>query len=408
MNNNSLDVLFSGEKYLLLQGPMGPFFNDLAELLESAGRYSMSVVFNGGDYFYNRKRNFRCYYESSDNFSVWLQNLYYEFNYDTILCFGDCRALHKEAKFWAISQGIRFLVFEEGYLRPQFITLEEGGVNAFSSLPREANFYRKKFNIINPHTVNIKPLMWKRMWHAMWYYFMGWYYRHEYPHYRHHKTFSIRSEAFCWGRAYWRKVLYFIKDFNILSKLKGDLNQRYYLMLLQVYNDSQIRNHSHYHDVRDYINEVMLSFSCNARKDSILVIKHHPMDRGHRQYNSLITQLSKDYCIEGRVLYIHDLPMPELLRHTKGVVTINSTAGISTLIHNKPLKVMGEALYDIEGLTYQNSLDEFWNAKFKPDMELFNNFKQYLQWKTQINYVFYGRDKITHSKIIDMYMNMHR
>ncbi len=41
---------------------------------------------------------------------------------------------------------------------------------------------------------------------------------------------------------------------------------------------------------------------------------------------------------------MHDLPMPELLRiRKKAVVTINGTAGISALIHNKPLKVMGNA-----------------------------------------------------------------
>jgi capsular polysaccharide export protein len=45
--------------------------------------------------------------------------------------------------------------------------------------------------------------------------------------------------------------------------------------------------------------------------------------------------------------------MPELLTHAKAVVTINSTAGISALMHNKPLKVMGNALYDIKGMTYQ-------------------------------------------------------
>jgi capsule polysaccharide modification protein KpsS len=33
------------------------------------------------------------------------------------------------------AKGIRFLAFEEGYLRPHFITLEEGGVNAFSPCP---------------------------------------------------------------------------------------------------------------------------------------------------------------------------------------------------------------------------------------------------------------------------------
>ena len=32
-------------------------------------------------------------------------------------------------------------VFEEGYLRPDYVTLEPGGVNAASALPREPGFY---------------------------------------------------------------------------------------------------------------------------------------------------------------------------------------------------------------------------------------------------------------------------
>lgn len=51
MQGNALTVLLSGKKYLLLQGPMGPFFNDVAEWLESLGRNAVNVVFNGGDRF---------------------------------------------------------------------------------------------------------------------------------------------------------------------------------------------------------------------------------------------------------------------------------------------------------------------------------------------------------------------
>ena len=140
----------------------------------------------------------------------------------------------------------------------------------------------------------------------------------------------------------------------------------------------------------DYINEVMYSFSRKAPKESYLVIKHHPMDRGHRLYRPLIKRLSKEYDLGERVIYVHDLPMPELLRHAKAVVTINSTAGISALIHNKPLKVMGNALYDIKGLTYQGHLHQFWQADFKPDMKLFKKFRGYLLVKTQVNAVYYG------------------
>lgn len=113
------------------------------------------------------------------------------------------------------------------------------------------------------------------------------------------------------------------------------------------------------------------------------------MDRGHRLYRPLIKRLSKEYGLGERVIYVHDLPMPELLRHAKAVVTINSTAGISALIHNKPLKVMGNALYDIKGLTYQGHLHQFWQADFKPDIKLFKKFRGYLLVKTQVNAVYY-------------------
>lgn len=199
-----------------------------------------------------------------------------------------------------------------------------------------------------------------------------------------------RYEARCWVRAYWRKQLYKVTQRKVLPRLMNELDQRYYLAVLQVYNDSQIRNHSNYNDVRDYINEVMYSFSRKAPKESYLVIKHHPMDRGHRLYRPLIKRLSKEYGLDERVIYVHDLPMPELLRHAKAVVTINSTAGISALIHNKPLKVMGNALYDIKGLTYQGHLHQFWQADFKPDMKLFKKFRGYLLVKTQVNGGYYG------------------
>ena len=349
MQGNALTVLLSGKKYLLLQGPMGPFFNDVAEWLESLGRNAVNVVFNGGDRFYCRHRQYLAYYQTPKEFPGWLRDLHRQYDFDTILCFGDCRPLHKEAKRWAKSKGIRFLAFEEGYLRPQFITVEEDGVNAYSSLPRDPDFYRKLPDMPTPHVENLKPSTMKRIGHAMWYYLMGWHYRHEFPRYRHHKSFSPWYEARCWVRAYWRKQLYKVTQRKVLPRLMNELDQRYYLAVLQVYNDSQIRNHSNYNDVRDYINEVMYSFSRKAPKESYLVIKHHPMDRGHRLYRPLIKRLSKEYGLSERVIYVHDLPMPELLRHAKAVVTINSTAGISALIHNKPLKVMGNALYDIKG-----------------------------------------------------------
>ncbi len=138
MQGNALTVLLSGKKYLLLQAD-GTFFNDVAEWLESLGRNAVNVVFNGGDRFTAAIDNTGLL-PNAERVPRMVTDLHRQYDFDTILCFGDCRPLHKEAKRWAKSKGIRFLAFEEGYLRPQFITVEEGGVNAYSSLPRDPDF----------------------------------------------------------------------------------------------------------------------------------------------------------------------------------------------------------------------------------------------------------------------------
>lgn len=397
MDSKALATLLSGNKYLLLQGPMGPFFSDLSEWLEFLGREAVNVVFNGGDRRYSRKREYLLYQQTAKEFPTWLKGTRQEYDFDTIVCFGDCRPLHQAAKRWAQAKGVRFFAFEEGYLRPHYITLEQNGVNAYSSLPREAEFYRSLPKMTVPEIKQFKPSTASRYWHAAAYYIAGWTSRDEFPNYQHHKSFSPWYEARCWIRAAWRKKLYAFEQRNVLGQLQTELNQRYYLAILQVYNDSQIRSHSPYKDVRDYINEVMHSFAKKAPETEFLVFKHHPMDRGHRLYTPLIRQLGKKYGIAKRVIYVHDLPMPELLTHAKAVVTINSTAGISALIHNKPLKVMGNALYDIKGITYQGHLNQFWQTDFTPDMQLFKQFRLYLLENTQINAVYYGGYK--HSKV---------
>jgi capsular polysaccharide export protein len=396
MQNNTVKTLLAGKKYLLLQGPMGPYFNDVAAWLETLDREAVNVVFNGGDRFYCRNRPCLTYTQTAKEFPTWLKKIWADYAFDTLLCFGDCRPLHQAARAWAKSRGIRFLAFEEGYLRPHFITVEEGGVNAYSSMPRDPEFYRALPETPPANVVKLKPSSAQRYIHATWYYLVGWYYRQEFENYRHHKSFSPWYEAKCWVRAWWRKHWYGYKQRNVLQTLQTTLDQRYYLAILQVYNDSQIRNHSPYADVRDYINDVMYSFSRKAPLGHVLVIKHHPMDRGHRLYGPLIKTLGKKYGISSRVIYVHDVSMPELLTHARAVVTINSTAGISALIHNKPLKVMGNALYDIKGMTYQGHLHQFWTADFKPDMRLFEKFRGYLLANTQINAVYYSSSTMNH------------
>jgi capsular polysaccharide export protein len=123
------------------------------------------------------------------------------------------------------------------------------------------------------------------------------------------------------------------------------------------------------------------------------VIKHHPLDRGYRDYTKLIRQIRNEHALEGRLLYVHDLHLPSLLKNTIGVVVINSTAGLSALFHGAPVKVCGRAIYDICGLTFQGSLKRFWTEAetFVSDHELYRTFRRHVIRHTQVNGNFYRR-----------------
>ena len=168
MDSTAMSKLLAGKRYLLLQGPMGPFFADLADWLESKGREAVNVVFNGGDRFYCNHRFMLHYKQTPEQFPHWLKETWQHYPFDTIICFGDCRPLHQAARHWALAKGLRFLAFEEGYLRPHFITLEEGGVNAYSSLPRDPEFYRHLPELPPRSIQQLKPSTRLRYWHASW------------------------------------------------------------------------------------------------------------------------------------------------------------------------------------------------------------------------------------------------
>jgi capsular polysaccharide export protein len=117
------------------------------------------------------------------------------------------------------------------------------------------------------------------------------------------------------------------------------------------------------------------------------------MDRGYHDYTRLINRLACAHGIQDRVRYIHDQHLPTLLTHARGVVVINSTVGLSALHHDRPLKVCGEAIYDMDGLTYQGGLDHFWNhaGETPVNRELFERFQTYLIEHTQLNGSFYKK-----------------
>ena len=114
------------------------------------------------------------------------------------------------------------------------------------------------------------------------------------------------------------------------------------------------------------------------------------MDRGRRTHANHIKNLAYILGIKDRVFITWDVYLPTLLKNAIGTVVINSTVGLSSLQHLTPTICLGDAIYDIEGLTCKKiTLDEFWENYKEVDSELFRKYKAYLIKTTQINSNFY-------------------
>lgn len=376
---------------LLLQGPIGPFFSRFGDDLEQR-RFSVTKInFNGGDRFFYRRSDVLDYCGDLDNWEAWIERLLVNRNIGRIYLFGDCRAYHRIAKEVAKRLELRVFVFEEGYIRPNFITLEEDGVNGHSSMMDEP--LKVIANAIDLPAEHHQPkhVFQLTAFYSMVYYWASAVQRHRFPHYRHHRPFEWFSEGSRWLRSGFRKLIYNGREKRVLNELLPQFTDNYFVCPLQVHCDMQVVVHSDFNSIEHFIGEVLSSFRQHAPSNKAIVFKHHPMDRGYTDYTTLFANLVAELGLQGRVFYVHDVCLPTLLRSAQGTVLINSTVGISSLFHGTPVKPMGKAIYDVPGLTSQESLDDFWQSEKRVDKAFFQAFRAFLVQRNQLNGNLYRR-----------------
>lgn len=386
---------FKAKRVLMLQGPVGPFFARFATDLKLAGAVVFKVNFNGGDWLFSGSSSFSHAFNFTDKPAAWpayFSDLLLRLNIDTVFLFGDCRPMHVAAMAVIRERGLQVGVFEEGYLRPDYITLERDGVNNNSSLPSNPAFY-----LAQPQRelVPCEPLGSTYGQATKWgglYFAAASLARFRFRHYQHHRRLGF-GDFPSWMHSYWRKFVYAVSERKVLPSLTTENSGNFFLVSLQTRGDAQMSVHSDFESVEQFIEHVVVSFVQHAPKGSLLALKHHPLDRGYSDYTALIKRLTAQYRLEGRCLYIHDQHLPTLLVHARGVVVVNSTVGLSAVGEGVPVKVCGHSIYDIQGLTFQGSLDAFWqNAHLAvPNDELYKAFRSYLVSHTQHRGSFYKR-----------------
>lgn len=385
---------FRGRNILMLQGPVGPFFNRLSKDLQWAGANVHKINFNGGDWFYY-PRNATSFTDKIANFGPFLSRVCDEKRIDTIMLFGDCRDMHGIASAIAAQLNIEIYVFEEGYIRPDYITMECHGVNGRSTMPRAGIFY---LNTPAPEPVETSTVGHSIWYAAAWaftYYFWAIILWPFFPRYRHHRPLNW-FEGLAWVRGTARKYWYRWKNKSDVRRLTAKNHPPFFLVPLQVHNDAQIGVHSEFDTIEQFIRHTTTSFAAHAPRDAMLVLKHHPMDRPYTDYTRLVRRLREETKLGDRLIYVHDPHLPTLINNSEGLVTINSTTGMSAIHHGKPTLALGDAIYRIEGLTASISLNEFWSkaAEFPVHQDLYRNFRHQLIYRTQLNGNFYRRINI--------------
>jgi len=379
---------------LLLMGPLGVFFSRFAHHLEQRGVPVTKVSFPLHEFGFTPHQRI-AFAEPMQEFQPFLCALILERGIRHLFMYGDFIDPHRlaiELVRQMNSEGvlpfrIEAWVFELGYIRPNYVSLELERVNARSNLNKPVAFYRALPPVeVIPQARRDAGHRWRKIWK------MPTFIQHAFtsypiiagPHKLQPRPSYLVSQV--WGLI--RKHLYRLSERRVRRLLLD--GTPFVLVPLQVSSDSQVSLGSDYSGMVPFITELVASFARHAPPGDRLAFKHHPRDRGYNHYGAVIRDVARRYGVEGRVLYFHDAPLGPVLKRAKAVVTINSTVGLQALYHAVPTKVMGRTFYNLPGLTDQQALDTFWESPEPSDRELFRRFYVHLIDTTQINGNFDG------------------
>ncbi|WP_298398605.1 capsular biosynthesis protein [Sphingobium sp.] len=364
--------------FLFLQGPHGPYFAMLAQALRDRGHRALRININGGDKI-DWPGEATDYRGTFRNWPLFFDDFVVNHGITDLVLYGDCRPYHASAHGMARLRNVRVHVVEEGYIRPDFLTLQDDGVNGNSTLPLDPKWYRDQARDLPDGGEEARPRVPSyfrmRARNTMRNGLAGALMRPYFPFYTTHRphSFLMESVAWCWklvrrksyarcSRAEWAKV----KD------------QPYFTLPLQLNSDYQIRVHSPFGNMRAALRFVIKSFARHAPEGVSLVVKRHPLDPGLVGWNGLTKRLARYYGVADRVFYLADWDIADVVDKSLGVVTVNSTVGTLALNAGKPVIVLGHAVYKIPGVVHDGALDDFWGAPHQPDMGLYAAFKRVL------------------------------
>ncbi|MEM6578214.1 MAG: capsule biosynthesis protein CapA [Pseudomonadota bacterium] len=380
--------------FLFLQGPHGPAFFGLGRLLRQAGAQVWRVGFNAGDRLFWRDRDsYISFDQAHTQWRRFFVDLVARKQVTDLVVYADTRPIHAEAIEEARELGLRIHIFEEGYLRPYWVSYERGGANGHSRL-MDMNVAQMRDVLAQSDTdTALPPASWGDMRQHIFY---GALYHgtvllagRAYPHFRPHRALSVRQEF----SLYLKRLV--LMPFHAIERRLASWRIRrggfpYHLVLLQLEHDASFRAHSPFATSVEFLDVVLRGFAEGAPQHHHLVVKAHPLEDGRTPIRSELRKLTRRYGLRGRVHYVRGGKLAQLLDETRSAVTVNSTAAQQVLWRGIPLRIFGEAVYDKPEFVSSLPLPAFFAGAPRPDRKSYRDFRRYLLETSQVPGGFYA------------------
>ncbi len=381
--------------FLFLQGPHGPFFHALARMLRTAGAQVWRVGFNAGDRaFWFDKASYIPYRGTLDDWPAALSNLIARHGATDLVLYGDVRPIHAKAIKIAKSRGLCVHVFEEGYLRPWWITYERDGSNGNSHL-MDLDIAQMQVALQRSDSQSPPPPahwgdMRQHILYGAIYHWFVLFMNRRYRNFRPHRDVQVATEF----RLYFKRLM--LMPIHRIRRNWASRRVRwggfpYHLVLLQLGHDSSVQAHSRFSSMCDFLDPVMRGFAQGAPAHHHLVIKEHPLENHREPLRKKVTELARKLGISDRVHHVPGGKLARLLDHANSAVTINSTAGQQVLWRGIPLRIFGRSVYDKPRLVSDQPIAEFFAHPEPPDTKAYQAFRQFLLETSQLPGGYYSR-----------------
>ncbi len=394
-----------GRHFLFLQGPHGPFSRHLAAALVARRASVRKVAFNAADEAewrgagpVNRFRGPMSIYRD------WIAERFSEQGITDIVLYGDSRPAHADAIAIARATGTTTChCFEEGYIRPAWITYERGSTNGATPLheiPLAAmdQALRSMPAPVRAPETDRQEDGWgahhAHLWHSGVYHARLLIPSRRYGRYRSLREIGLGREVANYaGRAAGlplRRITQARTTRRLLESCRP-----YHLALLQLSFDSSLRAHSSFRGAAEFAAQCVVAFAAGAPVGEMLVFKSHPFDDGREHLGKSIAAVASDSGIPGRVLFLDGAPsLAALIDGAKSVVTVNSTAAHHALWRGLPVAALGRAVYSRPELVSSQPLVEFFADPQPPLRDTYLMFRRFLLETSQFRGSFYDRSGV--------------